>query len=181
VRSRDLALIAFKVVALWIVVSGVIQASELVLNWLGFQGQFAGGNWGPSAPSPQGMMWYALTALLARSLVGVLIWVLSRRLACSLFPVDDPAYTTEGALVLYRGASFLVGLYLLADSIPAAFFMLTLAIRGGWRPQEAEGVAQLVSLWVKLGLGTALLRGGDWVRELILPQPKPVPADTSEK
>jgi hypothetical protein len=164
-RNRDVALLAFKMAALWVIVSGLIQALEVALSWGALESKFASMDMAPGSPSPSSMVWNALGALLARSGIGLVLWYLAPRLARGVFPGDEPGYSTESSLVLYRAATFLVGLWLLADALPLAATTLVWIIRGHWRPTDAEGVAQLASLWVKLGLGFALIRGGDWVRE----------------
>jgi hypothetical protein len=180
VRNRDVALIAFNLVALWIIASGLIQALELALNWHVLESKFAEMNLAEGSPSPASLTWNALGALFARSGLGVVMWLLSGLMARSLFPADDPPYSMEGTIVLYRAAAFLVGLWLLADSLPKAAFALAWAARSGWRLQDPDGVAQFASLWVKLGLGLALLRGGDWVRDLVLSKRAPANQHTTQ-
>ena len=122
-RNRDVALIAIKLLALWIIAGAAIQATELVLSWNTMRSQFASMNFGPNPPSPTSMVWSTLGAFLARAFVGVAVWLMGARLTRALFPADDPHYSTAESLVLLRAASFLVGLWLLADALPLAVLL----------------------------------------------------------
>jgi hypothetical protein len=179
-RNRDLALIGLKGAALWVIISGLVQALEVALNWAAVEGQFASMNMAPGSPSPKALVWNALGAFFARSGIGLILWFLAPLLSRNMFPGDDPPYSTGSSLVMYRAAAFFVGLWLLADALPLAATTLVWVMRAHWRPTDAGGVAQLASLWVKLGLGFALIRGGDWVREWFVATPeesRPEPAD----
>ena len=167
-RNQDVALLAFKGVALWIVASGLIDALEVALNWQALERQFAGMGYAAGSPSPTSLVWNALGAMLARSGVGVFLWLFSGRLARSVFPADDPPLSLPSQVALFRGAAFLVGLRLLADALPRATFTFALIARGGWNSGGDDLVPEFASLWVKIGLGLTLLRGGDWIRELVV-------------
>ena len=157
--NRDVALIAFRTLALWVVVSNFGQALGLLLSWKQLIAPVEAGG----SPTWELLLWGVIGAL-ARSAIGIVVWALARPLSWLLFPGEaETATTAPPALSLYRSASFLVGLWLLADAIPTAVYYTAWAVWTGWRPAHGEeGAAQTAELVAKLLLGVALLRG-DWL------------------
>jgi hypothetical protein len=159
--SRDVALIAFRTLALWLIVSNVATAVELLAGWEPFRKASEASS---SPLSPIERFFLLLVAALARSTMGVLIWTLAGPLSRLAVPADpDRAPAPPAPIGLYRPASFLVALWLLASTVPNAAYYIAWAVRTGWRPAESdEGTAQMAEVVAKLLLGVALLRG-DWL------------------
>jgi hypothetical protein len=106
--------------------------------------------------------------------------MLSWRLAKLVFPhPGDDSISLTDRRTLYSAASFLVGLWLLSDAIPAGAYYVFWAVRTGWRPfGDATSGAQVTQLMVKGILGLALVRG-TWLTRLVEAE-TPVSPDIGE-
>jgi hypothetical protein len=168
VTNRDVALIAFRTLALWVIVWGVTQSLELLLTWDQTTAQMRVQLREANAPPPHTLMLWGLAAFLGRAGVGVLLWAGARPLAWLAFPREAQIGVSQ-PLALYRSVTFLVALWLLAQALPTTGYYVMWGVKTGWRPGDnPEGASQVAELLVKLLLGVALLRG-DWFIRAVYP------------
>jgi hypothetical protein len=160
---RDLAVVAFRVLALWPIVTGLTQALETVIAWdVAYRQVARGPNSAALALSPREFFLITMAPFGARVVVGVLLWVFSGSLARLAAGPDGGPTPLADRRTLYLSAMFLVGVWLLASAVPTAAYWLFWAVRTGWRPQQAEEGAQLAELAIRGLVGATLLRG-DWL------------------
>ena len=156
---RDVAAIAFKAIALWLIVTGISQSLEALITW---DAAFAQLQQGPPGPSSSAVLAMAIGAFLSRAAVGVVFWFVSGFLARLAFPQSSGEVPLPERRTLYLAAMFLAGMWLLASAIPTAAYWLYVAVRTDWRPEGPQGGALVAELGTKLLVGFALLRG-EWL------------------
>jgi hypothetical protein len=162
-KMRDVATIAFRVLALWIMISGLTALTDLLFNWKTVAAQVMGTFSGASNPPTQTeLLWMSATAFVGRSVIGMVAWWVSPLVARATSPSAD-VITALGREDLYAAASFLVGLYLIALSAPGLAFEGYAATRPGF-PAYPEAHPQVPFLMAQLVLGVALLRSRWLVR-----------------
>ena len=161
--NRDIAVIAFKTLSLWVIVTGLFAAVEVFINWeqsLGHMKVAIGDH--VSAP-PETLLGWSIVAFLVRSLLGVGLWAVSGPLARWVFPSDAvPSPPEVSRTDLFNVASFLVGLWLLADTVPALAYVVRAV-----QLSDMQDPAWFVEYGLKLALGVALLKAG-WLARLIV-------------
>jgi len=165
-KTRDVATIAFRVLALWVVISAITGLMDLLLNWDAVAAQVMSGFKDVSnPPTRQGLLWLSASAFVGRGLVGLIAWWLSPLLARLTCPREDGLVATERGRDLYAAASFLVGLWLIAGSGPGLAFAAYAATRPGF-PAYPETQPQVPLLLPQFLLGLSLLRG-QWLIGLV--------------
>ena len=109
--ARDIALIAYRVLALWIGVSGLMALIETLLSWESIVAQTMATMAAVSnAPTERAFFWMTTSALGARALFGFLLWWAAPALARRT-PVSESHGAAESSRhALYSAAAFLVGL-----------------------------------------------------------------------
>jgi len=157
-RTRDVATVAFRVLALWIVISAVTALIDLLFNWKTIAAQVMGSFSGiRNAPTEWELFWMSASAFVGRGLIGVLAWWLSPALA-RVTPFSEGTVSGVGRRDLYAAGSFLIGLYLVAISAPGLAFEAYVAMKQGY-PAYPEAHPQVPLLLAQLALGIALIRG----------------------
>ena len=158
---RDLAVLTFRALALWPIITGLTQALETAITWDVAYRQVTQTTSGPPlTASPREFLLMTMTAFGSRVIIGVLLWMSSGLLARLAVGSDRDIVPLADRRTLYLSAMFLVGVWLLASALPTAGYWLFWAVRTGWRPQEAEHGAQLAELAIRGLVGATLLRGG---------------------
>lgn len=154
--KRDIGTVAFKTLALWIVVSALLEILQVFVGWEHQRAQLEA-ELGNVAAMPAGtLLVWGVLALMVRAAGGVALWMLSDRLAAWAFPGQSQAPSpTARRPDLYAAASFLVGLWLLANTVPAIPYVLSW-VRTIQEPGEQYALAEWI---LKLLLGLLLLRG----------------------
>jgi hypothetical protein len=157
-RMRDVATIAFRLLALWVVVSALTSLSELLVNWKTVAAQVMGtlSNM-KEAPTRSQLFWMSTSAMLGRGLIGVIVWWLSPFLARVTCPGEDGVPLPDRRRDLYAAAAFLVGLWLIAGSAPGLAFAAIAATRPG-TPAYPETQPVVPFLLAQFGLGISFLR-----------------------
>ena len=156
-KTRDVAIIAFRLLALWIVISALTALIDLLFNWKSVSAQVMGSFSGvANAPTETALFWMSATAFLARAVIGVVAWWLSPVLARATSP-SDSIVMALGREDLYAAATFLIGLYLVALSLPGLVFEGYVATKPGF-PAYPEAHPQVPLLLAQLVLGIALVR-----------------------
>jgi hypothetical protein len=160
---RDLAVLTFRGLALWPIITGLTQALETVITWDVAYRQVTQTTSGPPlAASPSEFFLLTMTAFGSRVIIGALLWISSGFLSrLAVGSVGDTVPLADRR-TLYLSAMFLVGVWLLASALPTAGYWLFWAVRTGWRPQEPEHGAQLAELAIRGLVGVTLLRG-EWL------------------
>jgi hypothetical protein len=156
-KARDVATIAFRVLAVWITVSAVTSLIDLIFNWKTVWAQMAGAFSGVTNPPTQRELFLmSASAFVGRGLTGVAVWWLAPLFARASAPSQTVAtkLTRED---LYAAASFVVGLYLVALSAPWLAFEVYSATRPGF-PAYPETHQQIPFLLAQLLLGLAFIR-----------------------
>ncbi len=156
-RTRDVATVAFRLLALWTVVSALTSLVDLLANWKTVAAQVMGTFSDVSNPPTRGeLLWMSTSALVGRGVLGLLLWWLSPTLARLTSPREDPL-ALDSRQDLHAAAAFLVGVWLIASSAPGLAFAALVATRPGV-PAYPETQPQVPLLLAQLVLGLALLR-----------------------
>src|SRR5438477_13160589 len=81
-KTRDVATIAFRVLALWITISALTALVDLLFNWKTVAAQVMGSfSCVRYAPTETELFWTSASAFVGRAVIGVVAWRLSPRLA----------------------------------------------------------------------------------------------------
>jgi hypothetical protein len=178
---RDIALVAYRTLALWVTVSGLMALIETLFTWRSVWAQSQAAMVGVSNPATEtDFFWMTTSALASRLLLGVLLWcaapTLARYTPFSKLPL---ASEQSSRATLFSAAAFLVGVWLLSSSIPGLAFAALAATRPGV-PAYDDGVggARVAQLLAQLFLGVAFVRGG-WLVDLAISS-RAHSADTEE-
>jgi hypothetical protein len=166
-RPRDIALIAFRLLALWFAVSAIEALVELLLSWKSIHAQMSSSMAGVSNPLTEGQLFLMTTsAMVGRTLVGLGLWWSAPRLARLTFPdASAPPVMQPSRSDLFHAASFLVGVWLLGASVPGLVFFAIDVFRNGLaRYLEGTGIADAGRFAATAALGLAFARGGWLVR-----------------
>jgi hypothetical protein len=173
VGPRDVSLVAFRLLALWVMVSGVQATVELALTWpLAAAPAMAGMDGVANAPTEGELRWMTFSALVARVGVGLVLWWVAPLLAGRLQPaaVEGVAQHAD-ARSLYGAGAFLVGVWLLGEAIPGLGFLALAASRPGVPAyDDGGGAARVAEYLLKLICGVAFVRGG-WLVSAVLGGP----------
>ena len=167
--ARDIALIAYRVLALWIGVSGLMALIETLLSWESIVAQTMATMAAVSnAPTERAFFWMTTSALGARALFGFLLWWAAPALARRT-PVSESHGAAESSRhALYSAAAFLVGVWLVSESLPGLAFTFHAATRPGVPAyDDGLGGARLAQLLAQFLLGVAFIRGG-WLVDLAI-------------
>lgn len=170
VNMKDIALVAYRLLALWLALSGLQALAETLLTWksiwIQMQPQFAGVS---NSPTQTGFFVMTTSALAVRALFGLLLWWLAPALArCT--PVGQMGL--EGRLAsradLFSAAAFLVGVWLLAGALPGLAYSAYVATRPG-TPAYDDGLggARIAQLVAQVLIGVAFVKGR-WLVELAI-------------
>jgi hypothetical protein len=158
-KPRDVATIAFRLLALWLVLSALSGLVELLATWklvaAQMMGMLSGMN---NAPTRGELLWLSAGAMLSRGLVGLIAWWVAPWLARVTCPSEQDVSLTLRSRELFAAASFLVGLCLVAVSVPGLALVVFLASRPGV-PMYPEAQPQTPVLLTQFALGIACLRG----------------------
>jgi hypothetical protein len=141
-KNRDIALIGYRLLALWFAASAIQALLELLLSWKSVHAQMSASMADISNPLNEVQLFLLTTsAMVARSAVGGILWWLAPRLARRTFPESpSPAVQQPTRSDLFHAASFLVGVWLLGDSVPGvAFFAIDVVRNGLSRWMEGTG------------------------------------------
>jgi hypothetical protein len=157
---RDVATITFKAIALWPIVTGLSQALEAAMTWDVAYAQLPAEV--RAVTSSSDLLMTSVGAFLGRAALGVLLWIISGRLARLVFPEASLPVGLPDRQTLYVVGMFVIGVSILAPAIPTAAYWVYYAVHTGWRPRDAESGAQLAELVTRLFVGLTLLRG-DWL------------------
>ncbi len=169
-NMKDIALVAYRLLALWLGLSGLQVLAETLLTWkstwIQIQPQFADV---ANAPTQAAFFLMTTSALAARSLLGVVLWWLAPVLARHT-PVGHVA--VDGRLVsradLFSAAAFLMGVWLLSGALPGLAYSIHAATRPGVPAYDAgPGGARVAQLLAQCLLGVAFVRGG-WLVDLAI-------------
>jgi hypothetical protein len=166
-RARDIALIGFRLLALWFAVSAIQALVELLLSWKSFHAQMSSSMAGSSNPLTEGQLFLLTTsAMVGRTVVGIGLWWSAPHLARLSFPDSSaPRVSQSSRSDLFHAASFLVGVWLLGASVPGLVFFAVDVFRNGLaRWQEGTGLADVGRFLATAALGFAFVRGGWLVR-----------------
>jgi len=168
--AYDVALIAFRLLALWLVASALGALAEMWASWESFATQALSAMSGTSNPITRSeLFWLTSSAMLARGAVGGVLWWGAPLLAyhTSSREAGAPSNTPSRA-ALYSAAAFLVGVWLLSDALPGLAFIAFAATRPG-TPAYDDGLsgARVAELVAKLVLGVAFLRS-NWLTRWVL-------------
>jgi hypothetical protein len=161
-RPYDVALIAFRLLALWLVASALTALAETLASWKSIAAQALLTMADVSnAPTRRELFWLTTSALLARAAVGGLLWWAAPLLARHTSPAEaTPQTGTISRTALFSGAAFLVGAWLLSDAIPGLAFAAYASTRPGVPAyDDGLGGARVAELVAKLVLGVAFVRG----------------------
>ena len=165
---RDVALIAYRLLALWFGVSGMMALAETLLTWKSVWAQSQAVMAGTSNPTTEtGFLLMTTSALAARALLGALLWWAAPALARHT-PVGQPSPESQepSRAVLFSAAAFLVGVWLLSVSLPGLAYVGFSATRPGVPAyDDGLGGARVAQLLAQLLLGVAFVRGG-WLVDL---------------
>jgi hypothetical protein len=159
-RRKDVALIAFRLLAIWTVFSGADALVESLISWKAVAAQSMSVMAGvANAPTSSQLLWMTSSALLARVAIGLLLWWLSPLLARVTCPGDTAIGVDVKREELFSAAAFLVGLWLVSDAIPGLAFAAFAATRPGTPAyDDGQGGARLAQLMARLAIGLAFLR-----------------------
>jgi hypothetical protein len=169
-NMRDVALVAYRLLGLWLGVSGLQALAETLLNWKSLWAQsqpmFAGT---ANPPTEAGFLLMTTSALAARALFGLLLWWAAPAMARHT-PVGQPH--SEGRYAsradLFSAGAFLVGVWLLSGALPGLAYSAFAATRPGTSPyDDGLGGARIAQLLAQGLLGIAFVRGG-WLVDLAL-------------
>lgn len=162
--TRDVATIAFRLLAVWMTVSALSALVELLFTWRAVWAQ-AAAMWSnvSNPPTPGQYFFMSTTAFLASGIVGMVMWRLSPLLARLACPRDGGFAVAMTRYDVYAAASFLVGLYLIAISAPGLAFAFYASTRPGF-PAYPEARPKVPLLLVQCVLGISLVRGQWLVR-----------------
>ena len=156
-NARDAATVVFRLLAVWITVSGVTSLIDLAFNWKTTWAQVGGSFSGvTNPPTERELFWMSASALVGRGLTGVAVWWLAPILARASAP-SEPVVTKLERRDLYAAASFIVGLYLVALSAPWLAFEVYSATKPGF-PAYPETHQPIPFLLAQLLLGLAFIR-----------------------
>lgn len=169
-KRHEMAILAFKVLAVYIAVGAIGSIESLISNWYFF----------PKDQRGQAMILSLLPIGISVG-IGLLIWISAESLACRVFP-DSSASTDLNGLKhpteeLLEIAFTVIGLWLIVYSLPALIDWIALylfsvigrrSVMGGYGALTAEqseelfslrAKASIVSFAAKLTIGSALLLG----------------------
>jgi hypothetical protein len=165
-RPKDVALVAFRLLAIWTVVSGLDLLLQTLASWkVVFAQATATMANVPNAPTSSEFFWMTASALLARVFLGLVLWSMSPFLARVTCPGEAPLAGVISREGLYSAAAFLVGIWLVSDSLPSLAYFGFAATRPGTPAYpDMNRPAQIVQLVARLLIGLAFLRGGWLVR-----------------
>jgi hypothetical protein len=170
VNTRDVALVAYRALALWLGASGLMALGETLLTWQAVWAQSQAAMAGVTNPlTERGFLWMTASALLFRALLGGLLWWAAPSLARRT-PVSEPRLASRepSRAVLYSAAAFLVGVWLLSSSLPGLAFAAYAATRPGVPAyDDGLGGARIAESLAQLLLGVAFVRGG-WLVDLAI-------------
>lgn|SRR5262245_9251093 len=165
---RGVALVAYRLLGLWLGLSGLQALAETPITWkfLWAQNQplFAGTT---NPPTEAAFFLMTTSAVSARAIWGLLPWWAAPALARHT-PIDqtrsDSRYPSRADL--FSTAAFLVGVWLLSGAIPGLAYAAFAATRPGISPSDdGLGGARIAQLLAQTFLGIALVRGG-WLVDL---------------
>lgn len=167
---RDVALVAYRLLGLWIGASGAMALGEALITWKSSWAQIETMMATTTNPmSETALFWMSMSALAFRGLFGGLLWWAAPLLARHT-PVGERCLAGEepARAALYSAAAFLVGVWLLSVSLPGLAFEVHAARRAGAHAHEdGLGGARIVELVAQLLLGAAFVRGG-WLVDLAI-------------
>ena len=167
---QDIALLAYRLLALWIGVSGLMVLTDTLLTWESVVAQSQAAMAGVSnPPSRSALFWMTTSAMVARVLFGVLLWWVAPTLA-RYTPVGEPSVARHdpSRAALFSAATFLVGVWLLSGSLPGLAFALYAGTRSGVPAyDDGLGGARVAQLLAQLLLGVVFIRGG-WLVDAAL-------------
>jgi hypothetical protein len=170
-RARDIALVAFRLLAIWAVLSGLDMVLQTLLGWKTIAAQSMPSMAGVvNAPTSSEFFWMTISGLSARVVLGLLLWWVAPFLARVTCPSEAQVAGHSTREALYSAAAFLVGIWLVSDSLPGLAFVAFSATRPG-TPAYDDGsmTAQVAQLAAKLVLGLAFLRARWLVRWALEP------------
>src|ERR1044071_8551357 len=132
-RARDIALIGFRLLALWFAVSAIQALVELLLSWKSFYAQISSSMVGVSNPLTERQLFLLTTsAMVGRTMVGIGLWWLAPHLARVSFPdLSAPTVLQPSRADLFHAASFLAGVWLLGAAVPGLVFFGIDVFRNG--------------------------------------------------
>jgi hypothetical protein len=169
-KTRDVATIAFRLLALWITISALTALIDLLFNWKTVAGQMMGSFSGvANAPTERELFWMTASALVGRGIIGLVAWWLSPLLARVTFASDARSVVGDRD-GLYAAASFLVGLCLIAISAPGLAFEAYVATKPGF-PAYPEGHPRVPLLLAQFVLGVSFV-WNRWLVRLATGQPR---------
>jgi hypothetical protein len=169
-NMRDVALVAYRLLGLWLGVSGLQALAETLLSWKSLWAQsqpmFPGTT---NPPTEIGFLLMTTSALAARALFGLLLWWAAPAMARHT-PVGQPR--SEGRYAsradLFSAGAFLVGVWLLSGALPGLAYSAFAAMRPGTSPyDDGLGAPRIAQLLAQGLLGIAFVRGG-WLVDLAM-------------
>jgi hypothetical protein len=165
-RPKDVALVAFRLLAIWTVVSGLDLLLQTLASWRVVYAQaMAAMPNVPNVPTSSEFLWMTASALLARVLLGLVLWWTSPFLARVTCPGEAPLVGVISREGLYSAATFLVGIWLVSDSLPGLAYFGFAATRPGTPAYpDVNRPAQIAQLVARFVIGLTFLRGGWLVR-----------------
>jgi hypothetical protein len=175
-KTRDVANIAFRFLAAWVMISALNGLVELLVNSKAVWAQAATWSGVSNAPTPAELLWMSAAAMLGNLIVGLIAWWLSPVLARLACPRDETFTVSMTRYDAYAASSFLVGLWLVATSAPPLAWAAYAATRPGV-PLYPEARPQVPPLLAQCVLGIALLRG-QWLIRWAATEPESAAEDT---
>jgi len=171
VSRRDIAVVAFRIMALWFAVSGVTGVASALIRW-------------PRQEDPSQIQgaWLGLAQAGLFVPVGGVIWLLGDWLSLRVFPEAAGVSSGLTRADLWSAATLCIGLYLLSQAIPQLVYWLVVwrlsrgtalwAVTSDWRSDSGVAYqlafrAQLGETITRLVLGAACLLGPDRLRNLL--------------
>jgi len=168
-KTRDVATIAFRLLALWVTISALISLVDLLFNWKMVAAQTMGSFSGvANAPTERELFWMSASAFVCRGMIGLVAWWLSPLLARVTVPSDALSVVGDRD-GLYAAASFLVGLCLIAMSAPGLAFEAYVATKPGF-PAYPEAHPKVPLLLAQFVLGVSFV-WSRWLVKLATGQP----------
>lgn len=164
--NRDVALLAFKLLGLWLIASAAIGVAGLPYYW---EPQFEG--------IRSTAVLFALLPVLVRVGIGVLIWFSADWFAARIFPDESPQPTSFDALrgePLFALALSIFGVFFVCDALPMVVYgiaLFTQSLSAGSSLLAGSEVEQQRLIWnatakadvtaavARLLIGLALLAG----------------------
>ena len=176
--ARAGATVAFRLLAVWIVVSAITALIDLAFNWNTVAAQVMPSFSGvANPPTERWLFWMSASAFVGRGLTGVAVWWLAPVLARASAPAEMVA-TALRRQDVYAAGSFVVGLYLVAISAPWLAFEVYAATKPGV-PAYPETHQPIPFLMAQLLLGLSLIRNR-WLVNLLNRESRSEPNDAPE-